>query len=168
MADKLDIIKGLHDRAWQSFDERRRHEYYFDYVVWAGYALFIAGALGFGKEGGPLAKATLGFLILLSVILLVLAVVHIRWLIGVARAQRLDMVIADFYASKLRGEIEIASEFTEATGNAKPMLVRYDDSTVFTQKWWRLLKNYNHQAEALVTVLLAAAAIGVIVFYAPR
>ncbi len=167
MADKQDIIKGLHDRAWQSFDERRKHEYYFDYVVWAGYALLIAGVLGFGKEGGPLAKAAWPLRSSLTAALALLAWVHIRWLVGVAKAQRLDMVIADFYASLLRRQFELEAEFKQATENAKPMLIRYDDPTVFTKTWWELLKNYNHRAEACVTILLALAAIVVIMFYRP-
>jgi hypothetical protein len=186
MADKLDIIKGLHDRAWQSFDERRKHEYHFDYVIWAGYVLFIAGALGIGKES-PLATTIWGgrywwnlFLVGIVVVVLIgIAFFHIRWLGGIVKAQRLDMVIADLYASELRkqfdsasgvreGEAGIVKEFEKVAERAKPMLIRHCDKTVFEKSWWRLLwSNTNHRSEACVTILLMIAAIGIIVLYRP-
>jgi ADP-ribose pyrophosphatase len=150
---QLNLVKGLFDRSWLSFDERRRHEYHLSYLVWATYTLFTAAAFGVVNKNSNAADLHFELVvkILTTVALLALALAHGSWIRGIARAQRRDMRVADFYGTAIRRNLKMEDLF-EVTFPNRSGFVRWNDGESF----W--LKNYNHVAELIVTLALFAAA----------
>ena len=147
----LDLLKGLFDRSWQSFDERRRHEYHLSYLVWAAYVLFIAAAHGlFSKEGKAPTIGQQGVYITGGALCLV-ALAHFIWIHGIARTQHRDKRIADFYGTIIRNTLNIEEAFRSKLPNEK--MTRWNSS----RRW--CVANWNHLAEMMVTAAMLLAAL---------
>ncbi len=136
-----EVLLELHNQAWQSFYQRREHEYKICIAFWTLYALVISQIVA---HPTPF-SLTIKLLFLASVILLML--LHIRWISGLASANLLDRKLAFYYGERLRelGNIKLPSNITIDRRYKKSNEIFSFSKTVL---------NWNHGAEIGVTAIL--------------
>jgi hypothetical protein len=151
--EQLEIINELRARAWQSFDERRRHDYKIGLLFWG---IFITAVGGFLNLKDPLsAEIKMGF----SVGLILLAELYVRWNLGVAKLNRLDRRMAVFWADKLMQDCGVYEEFWERFPESDPSMIT---ATMKDMTFRDYLGNWNHRSCVCVTGVLTLSAIAVL------
>jgi hypothetical protein len=152
---RAEIIASLRDRAWVSFDERRRHEYRISLTFWAiylgtiGFVLKLEGSLKFETKW------------VLSGTMIFLAVGYLYWNFHLAKTQQLDRTMAIYYGELLLEACGIQwREVYEylRIGKKSPVM----DSTHPKLRVPEYVRNWNHLSEAAATIILAAASVLVI------
>lgn len=168
---KSEIMSTSRDRAWFSFDERRRHEYHISLTFWAIYILTIGYVL---REG-----LTLGTRWSLAIGVWVFALLYFYWNYNLAKTQRFDLRVALFFYQRLLVASGVHEEFQncfEPKSESQSFYVKWFKTrssrfvgwpTEFPKNEFRLVdywKNWNHRSELAVTVLLALVSFCAIVF----
>lgn len=152
---QAEMISSLRDRAWASFDERRRHEYKISLTFWAIYLVTIGYVLRLEESLKPEAK------LVLSGTMLSLALVYLIWNLNLAKTQQLDRTMAIYYGDRLMESCGIKKQFYERFKIGKK--TRVMGSTQPKQNsFLKYVWNWNHGSEAVVTIILAIASIAVI------
>jgi len=144
----VEIFKSFRDRAWASFDERRRHEYHMSLMFWAIYVATIGFVL---KETLPH-----GLKLALTGGTLVLAGLYLYWNYNLFKRQQFDLKKATYFETLLLEKCgtETSTDFEKQFDIAK---FRQPPKTKLAY-----LGNWNHVSEFVMTLVLAAASIAVI------
>jgi len=141
--DKFDSLTVLWQGAWNQFNERRRYEWKGSMAVWTFYAAYMTAILS-GKF------PTLGqqWPVLVSVLLAILAILHFRWLHGIASRNQIDQKIALSYEPAMKDMVGVT--FDDAlTKMIKDAQGHLGD----------MLGHWSHSSQLGITVALCVASI---------
>ena len=134
-------LKALREIAWSSFKERREFEWRVALGLWTALAAFIS--LTLGKDVQFRGNAPLICSIVVGVVLFAL---HVYFVAGIVRGNKVDRAMAHHYAAEMR----------QLAGSVLPTDL---DSRVAKHQRQVGLRSYAHVFQLGVTAVLCAAAV---------
>ncbi len=146
--NKFDALATLWKGAWENFNVRRQYEFKFTFALWTAFAAFISIIITSESE-------TINHNYLIGTIIIggLISLLHLWFIVGIGRAHNLDREIAIHYERKMQllSDSEFPQELkTKITQSHKRM--------------GKLLRNWSHFTQAIITILLYLGAILSIIY----
>ena len=143
----FDSLSVLWKGGWDNFNQRRNYEWKFCLSVWTAFAIFISSIVS-----GKLVLKSIWILLGILIVGGTITVLHIKYIAGIQRGNRLDREVASYYGELMKDMLNI--KFPQELVN------RLND----VKSEWGSLTNYSPLTQILITTLLYFVSILIYVY----
>ena len=167
--NKINALELLQKSAMQRYAWRAQVEWKLCLALWAALAAF-SGAVLTGKQATP---PTTLVVVSVGVVAFAICALHLSWLRGLWRTQRLDNNVSFFFRDRMMEAVglhfssDISNEIDKIKkGNNQELEVVHTNASSNMRRWRHefatVLKHWSHGFQFGITFLLACGAVGAV------